>query len=39
MTANEYGLLNQMLALQCIGLLHVKAPGNERKVKCFKSNG
>lgn len=37
-SANVYGLLNQMLALQCVGLLLVKAPGNKRKDKCFKSN-
>lgn len=37
-SANAYGLLNQVLALQCVGLLHVKTPGNKRKDKCFKSN-
>lgn len=35
-SANTYGMLNQMLALQLIGL-HVKAPGN-KKDKRFKSN-
>ncbi|OPJ68493.1 hypothetical protein AV530_006122 [Patagioenas fasciata monilis] len=34
-SANAYGMLNQMLALQRIGL-HVKAPGN-KKDKCFKN--
>jgi len=38
-SANAYGLLNQLLALQCAGLLHLKAPAEKRKHICFKSNG